>query len=127
GQEPGRAGGAGGRRARLARGARPGPDPDRRGRGPQRRDVHGRAAVRLRRLVAHLPPDPAPRSRGHRRSHPVSIDESALSGLRSTLEADDYRMAVSESGSAVEVTITAGPDACEDCLVPKPIMRNILH
>jgi hypothetical protein len=57
----------------------------------------------------------------------VSIDENALSGLRSTLEADDYRMAVTESGSSVEVTITAGPDACDDCLVPKSIMRNILH
>ncbi len=57
----------------------------------------------------------------------MSIDESALSGLRSTLEADDYRMSVAESGSSVEVTITAGPAACEDCLVPKPIMRNILH
>jgi hypothetical protein len=57
----------------------------------------------------------------------VSIDENALSGLRSTLEADDYRMSVAESGSGVEVTIMAGPNACADCLVPKPIMRNILH
>jgi hypothetical protein len=57
----------------------------------------------------------------------VSIDETALAGLRSTLEADDYRMAVTEAGGSVEVTITAGPAACEDCLVPKPIMRNILH
>lgn len=57
----------------------------------------------------------------------MSIDENALSGLRSTLAADDYRMAVAEAGDNVEVTITAGPAACEDCLVPKPIMRNILH
>jgi hypothetical protein len=57
----------------------------------------------------------------------VRGDENALAGLRSTLEADDYRMAVTESGGSVEVTITAGPAACEDCLVPKPIMRNILH
>jgi hypothetical protein len=57
----------------------------------------------------------------------VTIDENALSGLRSTLEADDYRMAVTEAGDSVEVTITAGPEACADCLVPKPIMRNILH
>jgi hypothetical protein len=57
----------------------------------------------------------------------VSIDENALAGLRSTLEADDYRMAVAETGDSVEVTITAGPAACDDCLVPKPIMRNILH
>ncbi len=57
----------------------------------------------------------------------MSIDENALSGLRSTLEADDYHMSISESGGTVEVTITAGADACADCLVPKPIMRNILH
>lgn len=57
----------------------------------------------------------------------MSIDENALSGLRSTLAADDYGMAVAEAGDNVEVTITAGPAACEDCLVPKPIMRNILH
>ncbi len=57
----------------------------------------------------------------------MSIDENALAGLRSTLEADDYRMAVAETGDSVEVTITAGPAACDDCLVPKPIMRNILH
>ncbi|OLT04673.1 hypothetical protein BJF90_21770 [Pseudonocardia sp. CNS-004] len=57
----------------------------------------------------------------------MTIDETALSGLRSTLAADDYRMAVAEAGDTVEVTITAGPAACDDCLVPKPIMRNILH
>ncbi len=57
----------------------------------------------------------------------MTIDESALAGLRNTLEADDYRMAVTESGDRVEVTITAGAEACDDCLVPKPIMRNILH
>jgi hypothetical protein len=57
----------------------------------------------------------------------VSIDENALAGLRSTLEADDYRMSVTESGTSVEVRITAGPDACADCLVPKPIMRSLLH
>jgi hypothetical protein len=55
------------------------------------------------------------------------IDETALAGLRDTLAADDYRLAVQESGPGVEVRITAGPDACEDCLVPKPLMRSILH
>jgi hypothetical protein len=57
----------------------------------------------------------------------VTIDENALAGLRSTLEADDYRMSIIESGTSVEVWITAGPDACADCLVPKPIMRSVLH
>jgi hypothetical protein len=56
----------------------------------------------------------------------VTIDDTALDGLRSTLAADDYRLAVTESGSGVEVRITAGPHACAECLVPKPIMRAVL-
>ena len=56
----------------------------------------------------------------------MTIDETALDGLRSTLAADDYALAVTESGAGVEVRITAGPDACAECLVPKPIMRSML-
>jgi hypothetical protein len=57
----------------------------------------------------------------------VSIDESALAQLRSTLAADDYDLAVTDTGTYVRVSITAGPAACEDCLVPKPLMRGVLH
>ena len=46
--------------------------------------------------------------------------------LASTLEADGYQMAIEELDSRLTVTITAGPDACEDCLVPKDLMRGIL-
>jgi hypothetical protein len=46
--------------------------------------------------------------------------------LASTLEADGYQMAIEELDSRVSVTIVAGPDACEDCLVPKDLMRGIL-
>jgi hypothetical protein len=57
----------------------------------------------------------------------VTIDETALAGLRATLAADDYVMEVHAEGPGVQVQITAGPEACADCLVPKPIMRSILH
>jgi hypothetical protein len=58
----------------------------------------------------------------------VTIDESALAGLRATLAADDYAMEVrAEEDGQVQVRITAGPQACADCLVPKPIMRSVLH
>ncbi|MEV4730566.1 hypothetical protein [Saccharopolyspora sp. NPDC049426] len=57
----------------------------------------------------------------------MSIDESALAQLRSTLAADDYDLAVIGTGTDVRVSITAGPAACEDCLVPKPLMRGVLH
>ncbi|HXC85487.1 MAG TPA: hypothetical protein VNV62_26950 [Trebonia sp.] len=46
--------------------------------------------------------------------------------LAASLEADGYRMAIDEDGSRVAVIITASPEACEDCLVPKDLMRGIL-
>jgi hypothetical protein len=46
--------------------------------------------------------------------------------LAQSLEADGYRMAIDEADSRVSVVITATPDACEDCLVPKDLMRGIL-
>jgi hypothetical protein len=46
--------------------------------------------------------------------------------LAASLEADGYHMAIDEDGSRVSVVITASPEACEDCLVPKDLMRGIL-
>lgn len=48
-----------------------------------------------------------------------------LQALRTGLETDGYGLEVSE-GERVAVRITAGPDACADCLVPEPIMREVL-
>jgi hypothetical protein len=47
-------------------------------------------------------------------------------GLSSALEADGYHLAIGENGAELSVVITAGPDACEDCLVPKDLMRSML-
>jgi molybdopterin/thiamine biosynthesis adenylyltransferase len=46
--------------------------------------------------------------------------------LSSALEADGYHMAIGEADAKLSVVITAGPDACEDCLVPKDLMRGML-
>ena len=46
--------------------------------------------------------------------------------LSSALEADGYHMAIDEADAKLSVVITAGPDACEDCLVPKDLMRGML-
>ena len=35
-------------------------------------------------------------------------------------------MAIEEADAKLSVVITAGPDACEDCLVPKDLMRAML-
>ena len=46
--------------------------------------------------------------------------------LAQSLEADGYQLAIEGDDSRVFVVITASPQACEDCLVPKDLMRSIL-
>jgi hypothetical protein len=56
------------------------------------------------------------------------VDEEALQELRSSLEADGYRLDVRrEGGGRVGVRVSATPAACADCLVPKPVLRGILQ
>jgi hypothetical protein len=55
----------------------------------------------------------------------VNYAERAVA-LTSALEADGYRIAIDEQDARLAVVITAGPEACEDCLVPKDLMRSML-
>jgi hypothetical protein len=49
----------------------------------------------------------------------------ALAGQRAMLEADGYELVLGEDGPGVLVAeIRAGPAACAECLVPKPLMRS---
>jgi hypothetical protein len=41
------------------------------------------------------------------------------------LAADGYNLAVEQNGARVALTVSPGPDACEDCLVPKDVFRGI--
>ena len=86
--------------------------PDRGGGRPQRGDLDG--GPDLRRVVRH-------RDRGHE-----MIDTERAGEIAATLAADGYHLAVAEAGNRVRVTITAGPDACADFLVPENLMRGIL-
>lgn len=54
------------------------------------------------------------------------INTERIEPLAQSLATDGYELTVAERGSRVAVTVTAGPDACEDCLVPKDLMRGIL-
>ncbi|MCL2582560.1 MAG: hypothetical protein FWE35_08915 [Streptosporangiales bacterium] len=54
------------------------------------------------------------------------INTERIEPLAQSLAADGYELKVAENGSRVAVTVVAGPDACEDCLVPKDLMRGIL-
>lgn len=53
--------------------------------------------------------------------------DDALASFREMMAADGYLLTWSEAGDAkVVVTIAATDGACEDCLVPLPIMTNIM-
>jgi hypothetical protein len=54
------------------------------------------------------------------------MDTERTVALRSTLAADGYLLDIAEDGTRIRVTISATPEACADCLVPKDLMRSIL-
>ncbi|MFW6090351.1 MAG: hypothetical protein ACODAF_00650 [Actinomycetota bacterium] len=56
----------------------------------------------------------------------MSIDHAELDELRTSLAADGYELDVDVSGASAVVRIAAGPDACDDCLVSKSMMRAML-
>jgi hypothetical protein len=54
------------------------------------------------------------------------IDDQGLRSLRASLRPDGYDVEVREHGRRVAVRITAGPDACADCLAPEPVLKGIV-
>jgi len=57
----------------------------------------------------------------------VTSVEEALSPVSEMLAADGYRLTVSSDDRAVaHVTISAGPEACEECLAPKAVVEAII-
>ena len=54
------------------------------------------------------------------------INTERAGEIAATLAADGYFLEIAEAGDRVRVTITAGPGACADCLVPENLMRGIL-
>jgi hypothetical protein len=54
------------------------------------------------------------------------IDTERAVALRATLAADGYLMEIAAEKDRIRVTISATPQACADCLVPKDLMRGIL-
>ncbi|WP_221585478.1 hypothetical protein [Microbacterium sp. G2-8] len=53
-------------------------------------------------------------------------DLAQLDDLKKTLAADDYHLDYEPSEGRAHVTIIAGPAACDECLVPKPLMKTML-
>jgi hypothetical protein len=55
------------------------------------------------------------------------VNQEGLQAVRTTLEADGYQLDVQEAGERVAAHVLATPEACEDCLVPKPLMLTMLQ
>jgi hypothetical protein len=54
------------------------------------------------------------------------IQTERTEALASSLRADGYDLAIDSLGDRIAVVVSATPQACEDCLVPKDLMRGIL-
>ena len=58
---------------------------------------------------------------------PMADLHGALQGFRDMLASDGYTLSWSVTDhNGVVVRIAAGPDACADCLVPRPVMETIM-
>ena len=51
---------------------------------------------------------------------------SALQPYSSGLQADGYSLEVGFDGDSLHVEIVAGPEACEDCLIPKDMFTPMI-
>ena len=56
----------------------------------------------------------------------TSLD-AALAPIVTMLQADGYGLSVDIVPDALRVAVSAGPDACEECLVPKPVFEAVLR
>jgi hypothetical protein len=54
------------------------------------------------------------------------MDETALAALKASLAADGYQLAITHIGDLISASVSPGPDACAECLVPKTVFRGIL-
>jgi hypothetical protein len=53
-------------------------------------------------------------------------DSERLREIQSSLAVDGYALELNEHDGRIGAVITAGPETCADCLVPKDLMRAIL-
>jgi hypothetical protein len=59
------------------------------------------------------------------------IDDATLAGalapIASALAADGYELSATREGSMLNVSVAAGPEACQECLVPKDLMAQMIR
>lgn len=57
----------------------------------------------------------------------LEVIAASLDSVRQSLEASGFDLELDEPESAkLVVTVRPGPDACHDCLVPKPMFKQMI-
>ena len=58
---------------------------------------------------------------------PIDIDavSAALTPTREGLDAAGFDLAIQVAGGGILLKVSARPNACEDCLVPKSLFRQL--
>jgi hypothetical protein len=57
----------------------------------------------------------------------MPVNERGLATLRQALQTDGYLLNLEERAERLVVSISATPQACDDCLVPKPLMLVMIE
>jgi hypothetical protein len=52
--------------------------------------------------------------------------EQALGEIKERLALDGYTLSATESHGEIQIIIEAGPNACAECLSPKPILERMI-
>jgi hypothetical protein len=53
--------------------------------------------------------------------------ETALAPIVTMLQADGYQLAVQVQDNRLDLAVSPGPDACVECLVPKPVFVAVVR
>lgn len=57
----------------------------------------------------------------------IEMIDQALSEIKERLAVDGYELSVTEVGDGeINIIIKAGPEACSECLSPKPLLERMI-
>lgn len=56
----------------------------------------------------------------------LAAADQAISETRKSLEASGFSVACADTGGVLTISLTAGPEACADCLVPRAVLESIV-
>ena len=56
----------------------------------------------------------------------LAAADQAISETRKSLEASGFSVTCADEGGVLTLSLTAGPEACADCLVPRAVLELIV-